>query len=675
MSLIELLHNSGVMEVLPAITSLPLGVTIPAAATALAYLNAKWSIPNDLVVFNAMSRSLLRVALATRSGQWNLFRFLEDQALNPKKANLPFLVYQGKIWSFKETYDTTLRYGNWLRNTHNVQPKEVVAIDFMNSASFVFLWLGIWSIGAIPAFINHNLTAAGLQHCIKVSTARLVIADAEIRAAFSPEVLATISAPDFREGGGSAEAIFHDEALESEILQIDPWRAPDVDRMGPIRSDPAVLIYTSGTTGLPKAAIVSWGKCLGAGTFMARWLGLKQTDRVYTCMPLYHATAAVLAFVATLVHGNSIAIGRRFSARNFWDEVRGSNSTVVQYVGETMRYLLAVPPQINPSTGKDMDKMHEVRIAYGNGLRPDVWNKVKDRFGIRTIGEIYSATESTSGSWNLSSNDFSAGAIGRTGAIASALIGRGAVIVKLDHVTEAPWRDPVTGFCKKLPRGDLGELLYKVDENNIGLQFQGYFNNEKANNSKIMRGVFKKGDAWFRTGDVIRWDPEGRWYFSDRIGDTFRWRGENVSTHEVSEIFGSHPEVYETNVYGVQLPHHDGRAGCAALVLKGSQSGDPEADALLPPIEPSASVLASIAEHASKNLPKYAVPLFLRVTRVLETTGNNKQQKTTLRSEGVDPNVLEAKNKTDLLYWLRGGTYVPFKQAEWGQVNAGLVRL
>ncbi len=376
-------------------------------------------------------------------------------------------------------------------------------------------------------------------------------------------------------------------------------------------------------------------------------------------MPLYHSSAAVLGFCTVLSTGSTIVIGHKFSTKTFWKEVREYNATIIQYVGETCRYLLAAPPQLDPVTGENLDKKHKVRIAFGNGLRADIWNRFKDRFGIETIAEFYAATEGTSGSWNLSSNDFARGAIGRNGTLASALLGRQIAIVQLDWETEEAWRDPTTGFCHKVPRGDPGELLYRVDPADVAAKFQGYFNNPRATSGKIMRDVLAKGDAWFRTGDVVRWDPQGRWYFNDRIGDTFRWKSENVSTSEVSEALGAHPHVLEANVYGVELPHHDGRAGCAAVVLA---SG---ADDVSP------ALLDGVAVHVTKSLPNFAVPLFLRVTSEMPATGNNKQQKHQLRLQGVEP----GKVGGDRLFWLKGGTYVPFGEKQWEELKGGRVRL
>jgi acyl-CoA synthetase (AMP-forming)/AMP-acid ligase II len=372
-------------------------------------------------------------------------------------------------------------------------------------------------------------------------------------------------------------------------------------------------------------------------------------------MPLYHSSASILGCLVTFYAGATFSLGRKFSTKTFWHEVRASNATIIQYVGETCRYLLAAPPQVGPN-GENLDKQNKVRVAFGNGLRPDVWNRFKERFDIPIIAEFYSATEGNGASWNYSGNDFTKGAIGRNGAIWGLALRARQVIVEIDWTTEKPWRDSKTGLCKKAATGKPGELLYAVDATDVERNFQGYFGNKKATEGKILRDVLKKGDAYFRTGDVVIWDDEGRMYFSDRIGDTFRWKSENVSTNEVSESIGLHPSVLEANVYGVQLPHHDGRAGCVALALAE---------------EPSPRLMASLAEHVRKHLPRFAVPLFLRITRNMERTGTNKQQKHTLRLQGVD---LE-KVGNDELYWLKDGCYVKFTESDWEKLSKGAVKL
>jgi acyl-CoA synthetase (AMP-forming)/AMP-acid ligase II len=375
-------------------------------------------------------------------------------------------------------------------------------------------------------------------------------------------------------------------------------------------------------------------------------------------MPLYHSTALMLGFMPCLMNGATAAIGRRFSNKTYWPEVRASKATIIQYVGETCRYLLAAPPQYDPATGENLDQAHNVRLAFGNGMRPDVWQRFKERFGIETIAEFYGATEAPGASINMSSNDYSRGAIGKRGTLLSLLSRANAATVEIDWETEQPKRDPKNhNFCIRVPTNTPGELLFAVDAGDLETKYQGYWGNEKASSSKIMRDVLKKGDAWFRTGDSVRTDANGLTWFCDRIGDTFRWRSENVSTNEVSEVLGHHANITEANVYGVEVPNHDGRAGCAAITVNAPIS------------EP---LLQSLAQQATENLPKYAVPLFLRVMKEMTSTGNNKQQKHGLRQQGIDPAKVEGE---DQLLWLKDGTYAPFGPEEFKQIEAGKVKL
>lgn len=374
-------------------------------------------------------------------------------------------------------------------------------------------------------------------------------------------------------------------------------------------------------------------------------------------MPLYHTSAAILGFCGIMVRGSTFIIGRKFSNRTFWRDVRTHDASIIQYVGETCRYLLTAPPQIDPATGEDLDKKHRVRLAMGNGLRPDIWNAFKNRFGIDTIAEFYGATEAGRALWNLSSNDHSCGAVGRAGKIAHLESGNKLLIVRLDYETEQPLRTGEDHFCTRVDYDEPGELLYQLDAKNITKSFLGYYGNEEATGKKIMRDVVVKGDAYFRTGDVMRVDNEGRFWFCDRIGDTFRWKSENVSTAEVQVVLGTHPAILEANVYGVELPNHDGRAGCAALLLDG---------------EPDAKLLRSLARHVDKNLPKLAVPTFLRVAKELEATGNNKQQKHGLRTQGVDP--VKVTNG-DRIFWLQSGNYVEFRDRDWKDLEGARVKL
>lgn len=469
--------------------------------------------------------------------------------------------------------------------------------------------------------------------------------------------------PEFRNGGCALEIAVFTLDLQSSLEYHPPFRAPDNARSGAVARPPCVLIFTSGTTGLPKAAIVPWtGMAVGAGV-MGHWIGLrpvtsKKPDRYYTAMPLYHTAAFQLGFHCCLSCPCTLVLGRKFSVSNFWDEVAAADATVIHYVGETLRYLLAAPPR------PDDRVKHHVRLALGNSLRPDVWDRFRDRFGVETIAEFYGATESVAASFNLSRNTFSSGAVGQVGLIGELHLSKTQSIVEVDWETEGPRRDPKTGFCVKVPRGKPGELLYAVDPKDIEASYQGYHGNRKASDSKIWRDVHKMGDAWFRSGDVVRFDMEGRRWFSDRIGDTFRWHSENVSTAEVARTLGQHPAIVEANVYGIQIPNHDGRAGCAAVLLKDVMNSDspvPE------------SVLESLATCARKSLPKYAVPVFLRVVGKIMMTGTNKQLKHVLRAEGVEP----GKVGGDRIFYLRPGSnrYEPFGSKEWNEVEDGKAKL
>ncbi|KAI9376684.1 hypothetical protein BJX61DRAFT_530689 [Aspergillus egyptiacus] len=652
----------------PLPLDIPLNLAAPALVTTLAYLNARYSLFYDAKIFHGLFKSIIKARLAQRRDTLNLFYTLENHALDPTSKDRPFIVYNGRTWTFHETYMLALRYGTWFKKVHGIKPREIVALNMMNSSTFLFIWLGLWSIGAVPAFINYNLSGKPLTHSIRTSTARLLIVDEDVRSSFGPEEMAAFASPDFREDGGSIEVIFHTPEIETQILQTEAIREDDKARGGVELRDMAILIYTSGTTGLPKPAIVSWRKCWAGSVFVSTFIELAKDDRAFTCMPLYHSSAAVLGFISCLGVGSTLIVGRKFSARTFMKEARENDATVIQYVGETLRYLLAVPREIDTVTKEALDKKHNIRIVYGNGLRPDVWNRFKERFNIPSVAEFYAATEGTSGTWNFSTNSFSAGAIGRNGLFSGWLFSRGLTIVEVDQESQEPWRDPQTGFCKPVPRGEPGELLYAIDPLDPAETFQGYYRNTKATESKIIRDVLRKGDAYFRTGDMIRWDKEGRWYFSDRLGDTFRWKSENVSTSEVSEVLGVHPEIHEANVYGVVLPNHDGRAGCAAIVFNQQlRASDPSVL-----VSPSAESLKSLAAHALRNLPRFAAPLFLRITREMQATGNNKQQKHVLRTEGVDPSRV---GSTDKLYWLQGDTYVPFEEKDWAKLQGGQVKL
>lgn len=642
-----------------------------AAVAAGAYLNAKLRLSDDYAFLSSFAKAQRDHDKRIAANRVNLFYKLEEHAHNPKTADKTFLIYEGKSWTFRQAYDNALRYAGWLHKTHNVVAGEIVALDFMNSASFIFLTLAIWSLGAAPAFINYNLTSKSLIHSVRISTARLLIVDPELESkALTNETKGEFLRPNFRNNAFPLEIAVLTEGLQKSLDYFPPHRAPDAARNIDKPSALACLMYTSGTTGMPKAAIVPWsrqavGGMLGAGMLGLRPVTHRRPDRFYTCMPLYHTTGFTLGFNPCLQSATTLVIGRKFSVSKFWNEVQSSKVTIIQYVGETLRYLLAAPP--SPE-----DRVHNVRMAFGNGLRPDVWKNFKARFGVETIVEIYGATEGVAATWNINRNELTDGAIGSFGAITQFMAKKSQAIVKVDWDTEKPWRDPKTGLCQQVPRGHVGELLFAIEPDAVEERFSGYLNNTEASNSKLLRNVLKDGDVYFRTGDVMRYDNDGMLWFSDRIGDTFRWKSENVSTAEVSEVMGHHRAIHEANVYGVKVPGHEGRAGCAALLLHDTALLDGPGGVRVRP-----DVLESIALHATNSLPKYAVPLFIRVVRELTITGNNKQQKTGLREQGIDLKSIKSAGSTDKLYWLKPGSdrYVEFGPEDLAALEGSKIRL
>jgi acyl-CoA synthetase (AMP-forming)/AMP-acid ligase II len=605
-------------------------------------------------------------ALRERKDGVNVFYVLENWA--QKAPERKFLIYNGQSWTYKEAYEKVLKYGTWLKTKYGVQKNEVVALDFMNSDTFLWIWFGLWAIGAKPAFINYNLTGTPLLHSIKSSGSRLLLVeDEDVWNAIDDDTKAALQAPGFREDGGRVEVVPFTPSIYPEIDNTLGRREPHDARSGQLLKDLAILIYTSGTTGLPKPAVVSWNKAGSSPRAVARWLGLRHEDVFYTCMPMYHSSAAILGVCNSLVAGCTLAVGRKFHRQAFWDDCRASKATVIQYVGETCRYLMSLPPSAQ-------DKDHHVRMAFGNGLRPDVWPIFKERFGIEAVAEFYAATEGPSGLFNLSRNSFSEGAVGLNGVITSTVLGGVSIVVEVDIETNTPIRDPKTGFLIPVKPGLPGELLFKLDESDIEKGFQGYYKNKGATGKKVLRDVLVKGDAYFSTGDILRKDSEGRWYFCDRIGDTFRWKSENVSTAEVAEVLGQKAELLEeANVYGVLVPGYDGRAGCVAGILSADYQSKLQSSSTV-----DEKVLSELAAHAVKKLPRYAVPVFLRILKdesAMNRTGTNKQQKHHLREEGIDPSKVEAKG--DFVFWLPPGTtsYKRFGVEDWKLLQAGQLKL
>ncbi|KAL2811765.1 hypothetical protein BJX63DRAFT_433115 [Aspergillus granulosus] len=623
-----------------------------AASLALAsYLNAKYHITKDLQGLLITSRAFRRHDAAAASGTLNTW--LTFAATVSKYPSMVAIWSREGIYTYTETHDRALQYANYFRSK-GVKKGELVALYLQNRPEFIFAWLGLWAIGCAPAAINYNLTGDALVHCLRIAGTRIVLVDDDEGCVGRVEESRAVIEGELR-----MEVVVIDAAFRDGVIRSFPTTIPEggklaLDTPGEY---PSILLYTSGTTGLPKGCAFTMSRLCQSLTL--RRDGMNDTDgpdgdRWYSCMPLYHGTSA-MALIICLTTGISIAIGRKFSVRQFWTDIRDSDATAFVYVGEAARYLLAAPPS-------PLDKEHRVRLMYGNGLRPDIWERFRERFNVPEVGEFFNSTEGIFALFNYNRGPFTAGSVGHHGILFRLLMNNTYVPVAIDPNTGDVLRDPETGFVVRAPYEVGGEILVNVPGKEA---FQGYWENEDATNKKFLRDVFKKGDLYYRSGDALRRLDDGRWYFLDRLGDTFRWKSENVATAEVSEVLGAYPSIIEANVYGVSVPHHEGRAGCAAIQLR---PGSSDAD------------LKDLARFVRARLPKYAVPVFLRIVQNSTHTDNHKQGKVALRDEGVDPKKVGTKVKGgegDRFFYLtpESAEYVPFGSGEWEGIVGKRVRL
>ncbi|KAJ5266530.1 hypothetical protein N7478_009338 [Penicillium angulare] len=629
-----------------------LGATVAAlagGATTAAYLNAKYSLFKDARTIWTISRSRPGAARAVARGDVNgWFKFVQTV----KKYGGSVAVWtRERSYTYREIYEEACQFAHYFLS-EGVRKGDLVALYLQNRAEFLSAWLGLWSIGCAPAGINFNLSGDALVHCLKTSDAKLVLADED------PTCRANIEGSQAALADLGMKVATLDDSFRAHIHSLPATPQPKELAMNVAADFPGILLYTSGTTGMPKATPFTMAR-LYAG-FTERIAPVGDTpgpngDRWYNCMPLYHGTAAIV-IIAAFVQGTSVALAPKFSVSNFWKDIRDSESTLFVYVGETARYLLSAPPSPH-------DRNHKVRGMWGNGLRPDIWDRFRERFGIEAIYEFFNSSEGVFGLLNVNLGPYTSGCVGHHGLLMRTILRNTYVPAAIDPESGDIIRDSKTGFAIRQTMEEGGEILVNIPNEQA---FQGYRNNEEATKKKFLRDVFKKGDLYYRTGDALRRESDGRWYFVDRLGDTYRWKSENVSTAEVSEALGRFPGIIEANVYGVLVPKHEGRAGCAALQI------DPDA---LQKFD-----FAEFARFARSKLPRYAVPVFLRVVDNPTHIHNNKQNKAPLRSEGVDPSLIGTKvpdGASNKIFWLPPGenAYQPFGEKEWEVLTNGGARL
>ena len=545
------------------------------------------------------------------------------------------LRFDGRSLTYGEMDALANRFARWALEA-GLKPGDRVALFLPNRIEYLPAWYGLSKVGVVSALINNQLTGQALVHCLALAGAHEVIVDAET----SPSLQDVLSDLGHTPRLWSLDSPLPGEGdLTADLAGRSAEPPPPALREGLKAGDTALLIYTSGTTGLPKAARVTHVRVQLYMRGFAGATDARPDDRLYVALPLYHATGGLCGMGAALLNGACVVLRAKFSASQFWEDIRREGCTQFVYIGELCRYLANQPPHPD-------ERSHTLRLAFGNGLRPDVWDKVTGRFGVPRVLEVYGSTEGNVSMFNF---DGRAGAIGR---IPRPLKQRfNARIVRFDYETEAPLRGP-DGFCTEAVAGEAGECLGRIDSSDPRAEFTGYLD-PAASDKKVVRNVFAEGDAWFRTGDLLRQDADGYVYFVVRVGDTIRWKGENVSTAEVALRLQAVPGVVEANVYGVAVPGADGRAGMAALVT--GEDFD----------------LGILAARIAADLPEYARPAFLRLQPEMAVTGTFKQRKVDLVTEGFDPGKVQAP----MFHRAADGGYRPLDAAAYEGIVTGRIRI
>ncbi|KAF4932505.1 Isopenicillin N epimerase component 1 [Colletotrichum fructicola] len=650
-SLMSVAAQAGNLQVVRALLDRAAAAAVAGGVAFSLYLDAKYHLSKDINSLRGRRTVVSAIENAVKTDRVSPY-YIFEQAVQKHPYDEAIWTRNGSV-SWKTTYDRVNQYAQ-LFLSYGVKPGQFVAFFMQNSPDFAFAWVGLLAIGAAPAMINYNLTGKALLGCIEISTAKLVLVDgsAEVAAKYQ-DVNTELDMKGIK--------LINLAEEKPRVYQMDPVRPHDNLRKGMMPGDAMALFYTSGTTGLPKAvlfpAAAAASLSLQASTDETGFndLGFHPTagnsERCYICMPYYHGTGGI-TMMSQILSGSTVCMAPKFSVSTFWDDIRDSNATWFVYVGETLRYLLAAPPS-------PRDKEHNIHAVFGNGCRPDVWRRFQERFGVDTVCEFYNSTEGALGLRNLSRGDFFANAVGHHGLLLRLKYRNMYVPVAIDTETGEVQRDPKTGLAIRMSYETGGEILVEHPGERA---FPGYFNNPDATDKKYVRDVLKKGDIFYRTGDSLRRDADGRWFFLDRLGDTYRWKGENVSTAEVSEVLGEYPGVNEAVVYGVSLPGHDGKAGAAALDIA--------------PDKKASFDFADFLRYSRSRLPRYAVPIFVRLLNASQASHNNKQNKVPLKNQGVNPSKIEGG---DQLLWIekhgKGNTYVPFTQDDWDNLGQGRAKL
>ena len=561
-------------------------------------MNLFEGLKSDWIYINGFRRIIGAVGKFDPDAEYTLADAIEDTIDGQRERT--FISFEGKDTTYAKFEARANQFAHWGQSV-GLKAGDTVALFMENRPDYIAFWTGMAKIAVRTALINYNLAGAGLAHCVKIVDCKAIVTNAELAPQYASAREQMVLPLGAFVLGGQAEGLV---PIDDAVDRAKTTRLDRSVRAGVKGGEVALYIYTSGTTGLPKAAKISGVRARGLMRVFKDATEASQDDRILLTLPLYHATGGMCGVGTALNAGACIVLQRKFSASQFWQEAIDSHATMLVYIGELGRYLMNQPPSA-------LERSHTITKGFGNGLRADVWAEFVERTGVKRLVEFYGSTEGNVNFFNLD------GKVGAVGRIPRLLRGRlPARIIKFDVETEEPVRGPA-GLCIEAGVDEIGEAVGPITSE-PRQRFDGY-NDESQSKKKILRDVFEKGDLWFRTGDLMKMDADQYVYFVDRVGDTFRWKGENVSTSEVEIAISSMPGVTHAIVYGVAVPGQDGRAGMAAITPKDSVD------------------LKALHRHLASNLPAYARPAFLRFQDEAETTGTLKYRKVDLVREGFDP--------------------------------------
>ncbi len=592
--------------------------------------------PKEAEVYDIFAKQMAKTQTNPNQSIGTAVEQLADEQLDEKRSNQIALYFEDATWTWKALNEESNKFANYFLQLGQLglKPGETIAIMMENSPEYLFITSGINKIQGISALINNNQKRKALTHSFNISNPKWIIVDGSCLDSFieiadklplkSDQILVINNTKDKSHD-------FIEFISELKSISISNPKTT----FNSILRETAMYMFTSGTTGLPKAVIMENFKLYTQANILGLALAkLTSDDIIYSATPLYHNLGMGIAWVTTFLLGAGMVLKKRFSASRFWKDIQKYRATFAMYIGEIPRYLLNQPPS-------EYEKNHTLKKMVGLGLRKDIWEQFKSRFNVDHIYEFYGLTEGHRTFFNADENP---GMIGRYNMA-------GLVLAKVDPESGEFYKNE-KDYCVKCKPGDIGMALIKIEKTTI---FTGYKNKEKTQN-KMMHNVLRKDDTYFNTGDMLKLH-EDKWVsFADRFGDTFRWKGENVSTLEIESILNSYHSILTSTVYGVEIPNTEGKAGMASITLDPAIKFE----------------INNFSRFIVEVLPTYSIPIFIRKCDELETTsGSFKLKKFNLRKEGYNENI-----KDPLYFWdSHIKEYIPFIKSVHQKIMEGKIRI